>query len=410
MNIEAQPIRELAVQEITTKTDTRDILAHATKSIRDKRLDGWTLIDVDAHHSEMSSWSEIVEYLDDPIMLHHAREFRSRTGGAPGLSNHMPGIRYQDVGGRIRHQQKLDEPVDDTSVHRDVTLVRRSIEALGMDYQVLFPGNMLALGTHPQPRVEAQLAVAYNRWLCDKILDQDDRIKSLLYLPLGEPDTCLRIIEEFAGRKGVLGFMVTSVRFAPVHHNCYIPIYRALEERELPIAFHAGPHWADEYTKQLDVFMSMHAISFVLCNMVHITNWIVHGIPERFPKLKPIWIESGLAWIPFMMQRLDNSYMMRPSEAPLLKKMPSDYMREMFYTGQPMEVSNMALTEAALKAINADTQLLYASDWPHWDFNPPSMIYDLPFLTEQGKRNILGETAARLFKIPLKPRTAAVGA
>jgi uncharacterized protein len=135
----------------------------------------------------------------------------------------------------------------------------------------------------------------------------------------------------------------------------------------------------------------------------------VHGLPERFPKLKTIWIESGLAWIPFMMQRLDNSYMMRPSEAPLLKKMPSDYMRDMFYTGQPMETSNMMLTEAAMKAINADTQLLYASDWPHWDFNPPSMIYDLPFLNEQGKRNILGESAARLFKIPLKPRTA-VGA
>jgi uncharacterized protein len=407
MNIEAQPIRELPVQEITTKTDTRDILAHATKSFRDKRLVGWTLIDVDAHHSEMSSWTEIVENLDDPILLHHAREFRSRTGGAPGLSNHMPGIRYQDVGGRIRHQQKLDEPIDDKSVHRDVTLVRRSIEALGLDYQVLFPGNMLALGTHPQPRVEAELAVAYNRWLCDNVLEKDDRIKSLLYLPLGEPEYCLRIIKEFAERRNVIGFMVTSVRFQPVHHNSYIPIYRELNERGLPLAFHAGPHWHDEYMKQMDVFMAMHAISFVLCNIVHLTNWIVHGLPERFPNLKTIWIESGLAWLPFLMQRLDNSYMMRPSEAPLLKKLPSDYMREMFFTGQPMETSNMELTAAAMKAIKAETQLLYASDWPHWDFNPPSMIYDLPFLNEQAKRNILGGNAARLFNIPLKAQTAA---
>ena len=315
MNIEAQPIRELAVQEITTKTDTRDILAHATKSFRDKRLAGWTLIDVDAHHSEMSSWSDIVENLEDPILLHHAREFRSRTGGAPGLSNHMPGIRYQDVGGRIRHQQKLDEPVDDKSVHRDVTLVRRSIEALGLDYQVLFPGNMLALGTHPQQRVEAELAVAYNRWLCDHVLDKDDRIKSLLYLPLGEPEYCLRIIKEFAGtqeRHRLHGHQ----RALPARaRQSYIPIYRELNDRGLPLAFHAGPHWHDEYMKQLDVFMAMHAISFVLCNMVHLTNWIVHGLPERFPNLKTIWIESGLAWLPFMMQRLDNSYMMRPRGA-----------------------------------------------------------------------------------------------
>jgi uncharacterized protein len=37
------------------------------------------------------------------------------------------------------------------------------------------------------------------------------------------------------------------------------------------------------------------------------TNWIVNGIPERFPNLKTLWIESGLAWVPFMMQRLDTS-------------------------------------------------------------------------------------------------------
>ena len=64
-------------------------------------------------------------------------------------------------------------------------------------------------------------------------------------------------------------------------------------------------------------------------NMVHLTNWIVNGLPERFPKLKCIWIESGLAWIPFLMQRLDNEYMMRTSECPSLKRLPSraTYMR-----------------------------------------------------------------------------------
>ena len=59
---------------------------------------------------------------------------------------------------------------------------------------------------------------------------------------------------------------------------------------------------------------------------------VINGIPERFPKLKTMWIESGLAWVPFLMQRLDNEYMMRTSEAPLLKRMPSEYMREMFYS------------------------------------------------------------------------------
>jgi predicted TIM-barrel fold metal-dependent hydrolase len=46
---------------------------------------------------------------------------------------------------------------------------------------------------------------------------------------------------------------------------------------------------------------------------------VVNALPERFPKLKVIWIESGLAWIPWLMQRLDSEYRMRTSEAPGLK-------------------------------------------------------------------------------------------
>ena len=62
--------------------------------------------------------------------------------------------------------------------------------------------------------------------------------------------------------------------------------------------------------------------------MVHMTNWVLNGIPERFPGLKTVWVESGLAWVPFLMQRLDEQYLMRQSEAPLLKRMPSEYMRD----------------------------------------------------------------------------------
>ena len=56
--------------------------------------------------------------------------------------------------------------------------------------------------------------------------------------------------------------------------------------------------------------------------------------------------------------------------------------------------------ETTFRMINAETQLLYSSDYPHWDFDLPSTIYDLPFLSEKAKHNILGGTAARLFKLP----------
>jgi hypothetical protein len=103
--------------------------------------------------------------------------------------------------------------------------------------------------------------------------------------------------------------------------------------------------------------------------------------------------------VPFLMQRLDNEYMMRTSEAPLLKKLPSDYMRDMFYTSQPIENRDLAALETSMRMMNAETQLMFASDYPHWDFNLPSTIYDLPFLSEQAKRQILGENARRVFDL-----------
>ena len=56
------------------------------------------------------------------------------------------------------------------------------------------------------------------------------------------------------------------------------------------------------------------------------TNWILNGIlmRERFPTLNSLWVESGISWVPFLMQRLDDQYLMRQSEAPLLTKMPGE--------------------------------------------------------------------------------------
>ena len=127
---------------------------------------------------------------------------------------------------------------------------------------------------------------------------------------------------------------------------------------------------------------------------------MIKDILDIFPKLKTMWIESGLAWVPFLMQRLDNEYMMRTSDAPLLKKKPSDYMREMYYSTQPMElVDNREALEVTFKMINAESQLLYSSDYPHWDMDLPSTIYDLPFLDEKAKRSILGGNAQKLFNL-----------
>jgi predicted TIM-barrel fold metal-dependent hydrolase len=279
------------------------------------------------------------------------------------------------------------------------------MDAMGVDYACLFPTGMLNIGLHPQKEMEADLCWAYNRWLTEKVIPEGEgRIYSMLCLPFSDAEQSLRHVEEFGARKGVTGFMVTTVRNLQVNDNSLMKVYRAMEERGLSLAFHSGPNWSEPVFRACNRFISVHALGFSFYNILHCTNWVINGLGERFPKLPVIWIEAGLAWVPFLMQRLDNEYMMRPSEAPLLKKKPSEYMREMYYSSQPIEIQDIEAMKVTFRMMNAETQLLYASDYPHWDFDLPSTIYDLPFLSEKAKHNILGGTAARLFKLP--PRNA----
>jgi predicted TIM-barrel fold metal-dependent hydrolase len=397
---------ELPIQEISVHTDTRDILAHAKRDALRRGLQDWFVCDIDAHHMETISWKEIVGYIEDPVLRAAADDYHAnRWGGAPFGLNGDLGLRYQSVGGRIPHQADQREIVSETDVHRDVVLTRRAMDSLGVDYMVVFPTPMLFLGMHPQPEMEVTLARAYSKWLIDRILSADDRIKTLLYLPFNTPSECIKMVEEFGNAPGIIGFSVASVRNKAVHHNDYMRLYAMIEETGKPIAFHAAYNWNDQSLGQMNRFLGVHAMGFVWCNMIHLTNWILNGIPERFPKLKSLWVESGLAWVPFMMQRLDDQYLMRPSEAPQLKRLPSEYMREnCFYTTQPMETHNKKALQLTLEMINAETQLMFASDWPHFDFDLPSSILDLPFLSEQAKRNILGLNAARVFNLPTTVR------
>ena len=398
-------IKQLMPLDVSSAT--ADVLAHASREANRKRFDDFLVVDIDAHVSESAFWDEVTDFIPSDVWKYNAKSFKDR-GSANGLSNSAPGLLYQNVFGRVPHSGITKEQLP-SGVHKQAALSRRAMDAMGIDYMTVFPTAMLTLGVHPQPEVEVQIADAYNTWLTERVLPCDPGLMGLLYLPFNTPEACAPMVEKFADKKGVLGFTVTSTRYKPVHHNSYMRLYATLEERGLPLAFHAAFNWEDGSMAQLNRFLSMHALSFVHCNLIHMTNWVINGLPERFPKLKVIWVESGLAWLPYLMQRLDSEYMMRTSEAPLLKRKPSEYITDMYYTTQPMEMHHLKLVEATFEAIKAETQLLYASDWPHWDFDTPSTIYDLPFLNEKQKRNILGGNAARVFglKDPYQAKAAA---
>ncbi len=392
---------ELSV--ITDVTDSYEILARATRQAAERGLDKYFIVDADSHIGDGLAWAEVLKFVENETVRDAAMFFGGGTGRSAFL-NDTPGLQHQHAGGRIPHGAHLREPIADKSVPREVALSRKAMDCMALDYQVFFPSALLFLGMHPQREIEAELATAYNRWIVEHVLPHEPRMKAMLYLPFNTPEAAEATVKRFLGAPGVVGFLVTSTRYQPVHANEYMRLYAMLEEAGMPIGFHAHHNWHNEYTRHLNRFVSMHAISFVLSNLIHLTNWVINGLPVRFPQLKVLWIESGLAWLPFLMQRLDHEYLMRVSEAPLLKRLPSEYMAEMYYTMQPMEATNLKLLEGTFEAIRADTQLLYASDWPHWDFDVPAKVFDLPFLDERAKRNILGLNAARVFNLPVPAR------
>jgi uncharacterized protein len=386
--------RRVSVDELNT---TR-LLAHARQQAHQRKLDDVLIVDVDAHHYEMEHMSEIVPFMENDVFRQLSL---ANLGKGPRATSLMPSvIGYQDMGGRVTRYPLRSSKKTEPGKIRDVQLGERWMDAMGVDYSCLFPTGMLSLGTHPQKEMEVELCWAYARWITEKVLpDSGGRLYSMLNLPFSDPDASLRHVEQFGDRKGVTGFMVTTVRTLPVHDNAYMKVYRAIEERGLALAFHSGVNWGEPVFKGCNRFLSVHALGFSFYNILHCTNWVINGMGQRFPKLPVIWVEAGLAWIPFLMQRLDHEYMLRPSEAPVLKKKPSDYMRDMYYSSQPMETQDLQALECTFRMINAETQLLYSSDYPHWDFDLPSTIYDLKFISEKAKHNILGGTAARLFKL-----------
>src|SRR4029453_9228520 len=194
--LERVPEQFRELQEITMQTDTRDILAHATR--QSEGHEDFFLVDMDAHVTETSFWPEILALIDNEVIRQMGEANASRPGNAShALLNIQPGMLYQHLYGRIPHQQALLEKVDKKGSHHFVELARRGMDALGLDYQIVFPTPMLRLGMHPQDDIEAGLGGAYNKWLGERILPDDERLKGLLYLPFNTPEACIEQVQKY---------------------------------------------------------------------------------------------------------------------------------------------------------------------------------------------------------------------
>jgi predicted TIM-barrel fold metal-dependent hydrolase len=131
--------------------------------------------------------------------------------------------------------------------------------------------------------------------------------------------------------------------------------------------------------------------------MAHVNSLVCEGVFEKFPGLKFVAVESGIAWLPHLMWRMDKNYKGLRSQVPWLKRLPSEYIREHIrVTTQPTEEPDDPRHLLQIfEMIGAPEMILFSSDYPHWDFDNPRIA--LPAVPAEWKERILWRNAAELY-------------
>ena len=97
------------------------------------------------------------------------------------------------------------------------------------------------------------------------------------------------------------------------------------------------------------------------------------------------------------MGRLDRLYPAFKAEVPYLKLRPSEYLlRNCYFSTQPIEEpDNHQHLLQMLRMMHAEKTVVFASDYPHWDFDNPLMAFN--FFPADLKRRIFVENAVELY-------------
>ena len=372
----------------------------------------YTVIDVDAHF--LCPFRDVVDYMDDPWGTRMAklvedtwreeRASEARTedgrlgssrrqayGGAGGFFPGTTGDRQQ-YGKVIReHSAYPDAP-------QEIEKIPDGMEFLGVDKTVQISHLMLASGgiKADDQRVPSFFR-AYTEYVAEEVLDPEQGIYGFVPIPKSDVGLGLELLEYAEDHEGFLaGCMITGGGGPPLGNRKYDPIYERSSEMGLPICFHTSGSGLDNYAGA-GSFTQTHILGFLQSNQQALVSLVLEGVPEKFPDLDMVIVESGITYIPSIAARMDEEWLLRTEESPLLEKRPSEYLFEDFYySTQPLETNaDPQYLERCFELVG--DRLMYASDYPHWDFDHPSTIANLPFLDEETKQRILAGNAQEVF-------------
>ena len=352
---------------------------------------GYQIIDADAHYLEPIE--ELADYVDEP--------WRTRIKGVSPSRLLPRALGDRMLQGRIRRDDvDYGAAIGVSSRPQVLEIMRR----LDVDATILVANRLANFGHVSSRDLVVALANGYIDYMIDQVADPAQGIYTMPVLPWQAPEEAAEIVQRVGSNPAVVAVcFMTAGPNPPLGDIRYDPIFDAAQACDLPIVFHSAPGLTlVEGSSPVDGFQRLlegQSTGFLISNIAQLTSVLIQGLPERFPKLRFLFQEAGIYWVPLMMQRLDSYYLMRREEAPLLKGLPSEYILERFYFGtQPLEAPrDPRHLEAILDMFDGRRHCVFSTDYPHFDYDDPVVVNRLSFLSKEDKRNIFAGNAHRLF-------------
>jgi predicted TIM-barrel fold metal-dependent hydrolase len=343
----------------------------------------YRVIDSDVHHT-LPDWETLQPYLQEPWRSKILQP-NSHVGGL-GLGagrNRLDSVGPD--GGR---------PASDPAFTIQQLIVENHIDV------AVLTGNVYGWNVHPNPEYANAVMTAFNDWTIDHWLAPHPQFRGSITVNSNDPEAAAAEIDRLGERDDMVMAIIGGTSTAPYGQKFYHPIYEAAVRHGLPIGIHvsaAGTGLAPAVSAvgTPRTFFEYHS-GLPRIYITQLISLIAEGVFEKYPRLRWLFIEGGVAWLPHVMWRLDKEWRALRREVPWVKRPPSEVIREhCFFTTQPLEEPpDPRLLVQILEMIDGRNCLLYSSDYPHWDYDAVHVLNALP---ADYQPNIFQRNAERLF-------------
>jgi len=229
------------------------------------------------------------------------------------------------------------------------------------------------------------LCRATNDWIAAEWLDRDARLRASIMVPAQNPELAAAEIEHRASDPRFVQVLVLAGLDMPLGRRLYWPMFEAAAAHDLPVAVHAGSSYRHPPSVSgWPSYLLEDYVSNTQLFAAQLASLVSEGAFAKFPSLRIVLVESGITWLPAFAWKFNKTWRGVRTEVPWVARPPFDLIREhVRMTIQPADAPTDADTLAqVIEQIGCDEMLLFASDFPHWQFEgddvlPPGLSDDL---------------------------------